>query len=148
MGTMKAGTYFIGDLYYVMANKAGFNWDKVMSLMYPVSTQKSVEGVLSYDKNGERIPFAIFNTKLGDGTYQDQFDNNYPVDSGLIGCIETKYLTGLSEEELLENGNVFTFDSDFPVASDIEDEGIIFFNHVFIVTDPSGDESEDWHEYA
>ena len=75
---MKAGTYYVGDLCYVMHGE----WDEFCNLT--IVGQKVLDGEFNL-ADGRR--FATFTTQWGDGTYQDQQGREYSVDAGLIGCI-------------------------------------------------------------
>jgi len=75
---MPAGTYYVGDLCYVM-NDA---WDEVCGLT--IKGHDCLEGEFTL-KDGRR--FAMYSTKYGDGVYYDQDGGSYSVDAGSIGCI-------------------------------------------------------------
>lgn len=87
---MDEGKYYFGDLCYVFDDK---DWEEVCSLTFPYSNgpnrNKRVDGrfVLS---SGAVI--CIFGTAYGDGVYADKQDREYYVDSGTLGCVNTKHL--------------------------------------------------------
>ena len=130
---MKAGTYYIGDLCYVMHPE----WDEFCSLT--CSGDKVLDGEFNL-KDGRR--FASFTTKWGDGTYKDEQGNEYPVDAGLIGCINVKDITP-SELENLSSGRVIEFVQDFSTFSA---GGVLRFGSVVIDTDAT-EELEEEEEY-
>jgi hypothetical protein len=130
---MKAGTYYIGDLCYVMHPE----WDEFCSLT--CSGNNVLDGEFNL-KDGTR--FATFTTKWGDGTYRDEQGNEYPVDAGLIGCINVKDIAP-SEIENLGSGRVIEFVQDFSTFSS---GGIIRIGSVVIDTDPA-EELEEEEEF-
>jgi hypothetical protein len=119
---MKAGTYYIGDLCYVMHPE----WDEFCSLT--INDHNVLDGEFNL-KDGRR--FATFTTKWGDGTYKDEQGRAYGVDAGLIGCINVKDITP-SELENLKDGHVVEFVNDFSTFSA---GGIIRIGSVCIDTD-------------
>lgn len=130
---MPAGRYYIGDLCYVMHPQ----WNEFCEIT--ISGHNVEDGEFQL-KNGVR--FASLCTLYGDGTYEDQAGNSYPVDAGLIGCIRVEDIS--DEKADLNLGNVVTFTHDFEVYSD---EGVLHFGHVVINTgDDEQDEEDDYYE--
>lgn len=130
---MKAGMYYIGDLCYVLDNK---DWDEVCELT--IDGHKCLSGEFQF-KDGRR--FAMYNTKFGDGVYQDQFGNRYCVDSGSIGCI----LIGHTSKSLLnieQLGAVVEMKHDFDTCSS---DGLIRICSTTI--DTAGEWVEDEYDY-
>ena len=127
---MKAGTYYIGDLCYVMNDR----WDEFCSLT--ISGHNVLDGEFNL-ADGTR--FATFTTRWGDGTYKDELGNKYPVDAGLIGCIRVE---DIAPEELIniKNGRVVEFIKDFTTFSS---GGVISIGTVSIDTDPAEVEEEE-----
>lgn len=80
---MRPGTYYVGDLCYVMHPQ----WKEVCALMFATDGGGVLEGEFNL-ANGVR--FSLHSTAYGDGTYQDEAGRNYPVDAGLIGCIRVQ----------------------------------------------------------
>ena len=115
---MKSGTYYIGDLCYVLGGEV---WDEVCYLHYAHGC-----GQLTL-KDGREI--AIYSTKFGDG----EFDG-VMVDSGTIGCILLDDIAELTSHRGIK---VVKFDRDFYTS---EKSGLISFGHISINTDDS-------HEY-
>ena len=130
--TMKAGTYYIGDLCYVMH---GPRWDEFCSIT--IKKNDCLDGKFKF---ADGVEFATHGTCYGDGEYIDEEGKKYPVDAGLIGCVR---LEDILEEDLpnVRNGNLFEFKHDF-VTSSID--GIISFGNVRI--DTAVDYSEDEEE--
>ena len=123
--TMPAGCYYVGDLCYVMHPQWSEFCDKSLAN----------EGLVVLD-NGVRT--AQFGTMYGDGCYQDESGNEYPVDSGLIGCIRVEDI--LDADGDLGGGQVFDFSSDFKC---FEIDGVMHFGHIRINT---GDEEKEFEE--
>lgn len=143
---MKAGTYYIGDLCYVMHDE----WNEVCKLIIEGSNCK--EGKFSL-KDGRE--FAIFNTAFGDGRYSDQYGfKDYCVDSGSIGCIRIEDIDFLNENNRFKVttqnltdyslGNEVEFTEDFIVEST---NGKMRFGHININTDDfeTEESDEEWY---
>jgi hypothetical protein len=118
---MKAGTYYIGDLCYILHNR----WDEFCSITIDGNSCK--DGEFKFE---DGVEFASYETAYGDGFYTDQYGHDFPVDAGLIGCIETKYI---HPEELknLSMGAVIEFKESFPTFSS---DGVIVFGDIVIDT--------------
>ena len=129
---MSAGKYYIGDLCYVMHDE----WDEACSLFFAGRTDHGCnEGEFNL-RDGRR--FVSYNTKWGDGCYQDQFGNEYGVDAGLIGCIKVEDIRDeISEKEMMRLGNIVTFDRPFHCSGGRTNEwnGVIQIGHITIKTD-------------
>ena len=130
---MKAGTYYIGDLCYVMHDR----WDEFCLLT--INGHRVLDGEFNLS-DGTR--FATFTTRWGDGTYKDELGNEYSVDAGLIGCIR---VDDISPEELpnIKDGRVVEFVKDFTTFSS---GGVISIGTVSIDTDYE-EELEEEEEY-
>ena len=96
---MRPGTYFVGDLCYIMHPQ----WREVCDLMFACDDNRVLHGEFNL-ANGVR--FAVQSTAYGDGTYYDAEGREYPVDAGLIGCIRVEdvydpewYLAGVNQIE-------------------------------------------------
>lgn len=122
---MKAGTYYIGDLCYVVDN------DKWKHFCFAFNDLENDNEYVTLDD----IEFAQMWTKYGDGDYSSNVDRFFGVDSGSIGCINVKYLD-LSNLDHLKNF-FYTFEEDFEVIR--RDDGTLCFGHVEIYT---GEENE------
>lgn len=141
---MRPGTYYVGDLCYVMHPQ----WREVCNLMFATKGNNVLNGEFNL-ANGVR--FALHGTAYGDGTYQDQQGRKYPVDAGLIGCIcvEDVY----DPEWWLQGMQTVVFDHPFEIQYD---NGVIkFVEHypngkinikVAIDTDPIYDEDLEGEE--
>jgi hypothetical protein len=128
---MKAGKYYVGDLCYVLGDR----WTEVCDLIItPNGTCLNGEFELT-----DGTKFAIYGTAYGDGVYQDQEGNPYPVDSGSIGCVLVDQITEGHLDITL--GNIIDFSEDFSTG---EDDGTIQFGEVEI--DTRGEEEEEEEE--
>ena len=130
--TMPAGTYYVGDLCYVMTDE---EWDEVCNIT--IAGNDCLEGEFEMP-DGRR--FAILGTAWGDGTYNSNVGTEHAVDSGTIGCIALKDICGGACSDLERLGAVIEFTSDFEVR---KDGGELIFGHVIIDTDPVYDDEED-----
>jgi hypothetical protein len=117
---MPAGTYYIGDLSYVITND---KWDEVCDLLYG---EGEGEHVL---KDGRRI--AIYSTSYGDGEY-----DGIAVDSGSIGCILMSDINETPDGGYLEKTFTYDFETDTGGA-------LIRFGNVEIYTGDTTDFSDD-----
>jgi len=138
---MRPGTYYVGDLCYVMHPQ----WREVCNLMFAIDGPGVLNGEFNL-ANGVR--FAVSSTAYGDGTYQDQQGREYPVDAGLIGCIRVEDV--YDPEWWLEGVQTVEFDRPFEL---VNTDGVIKFvtvdsNVVIeIDTDPEyGDEEDEFDE--
>lgn len=126
---MPAGRYYVGDLCYVMHPQ----WDEFCSKT--ISGNECLDGEVVFD-NGVKV--TQFGTAYGDGVYEDQFENSYPVDAGLIGCIRFEDIN--DPKAWLEGGNIIEFEEDFECA---EDNGILYFGHIKIDTKGYWEDEDD-----
>ena len=121
---MEKGTYYIGDLCYVIEGDA---WIEAVNLMYP----DKVTDVGIYGKHtlSDGRKFAIYSTKYGDGCY-----DGLGVDSGSIGCIKESDIEQPIRESLnwMHLGRVVKFNEDFNTSGD--DNGTIRFGDIKIRT--------------
>jgi hypothetical protein len=131
-----AGTYYVGDLCYVMNDR----WDEICDQI--ISDRNRGDGEF---KLRDGIRFASYGTRWGDGCYQDQNRRMYGVDAGIIGCIATKDIDidirGEYEEGERFGGQIIKFDRPFTTSSR---NGMIIIGHIEIDTDPSYDDEDDW----
>jgi hypothetical protein len=129
---MPAGTYYIGDLCYVMTDK---EWDIFCSI-----TTKGMECLSGEFTMPDGRRFASYTTKYGDGEYFDQLGNSYSVDAGLIGCIRLDDICDekrIDAKKLKRLGNIRIFSQDFVTSS--PGNGKIHIGSVVIDTDDVDD---------
>ena len=101
---MRPGTYYVGDLCYVMHPQ----WREVCDLMFATKDNGTLDGEFNL-ANGVR--FALHGTAYGDGVYYDEQGRKYPVDAGLIGCIRVEDV--YDPEWWLEGVHQHTFEHPF-----------------------------------
>ena len=138
---MQAGTYYIGDLCYVMTNE---EWDEFCALT--IDGHACVDGEFQF-KDGRR--FATYGTKWGDGTYSDQFGNKYSVDAGLIGCIRVEDIRAEKYEDIESLGTIHEFQTDFVTGGgrgDRDWSGTIQFGRIAIETGDIFEEEDDYED--
>ncbi len=121
---MPAGTYYIGDLCYVMHEE----WDEFCKIT--IKGNECLDGEFTL-KDGRR--FATYGTMYGDGCY-----DGLSVDAGLIGCIRVVDIRANPEVDM-ELGRIVTFDQPFETG---EHNGEIFFGHISIDTAYYEDEED------
>jgi hypothetical protein len=131
-----AGEYYIGDLCYVMHAE----WGELCDLMFVAPGNDMVEGDLSL-ADGRRVFLA--STAYGDGTYNDNKENYYPVDSGSIGIIAVKDIAP-TDLENIDSGAVHTFDNAFNI---IAHAGLFDFGDVVIDTAYEDSEDDEYDDY-
>ena len=134
---MKAGTYYVGDLCYVFSDE---RWNEVCDVTILGRYVFSGEFTLA-----DGTPFAMYNTKHGDGVYSDNFGHDYPVDAGVIGCIDVKHIDADVMKGIMERGmgHFFTFKNEFETGYDDAEKSVITFGEtVFIDTDPQYEEED------
>lgn len=119
---MPAGTYYIGDLCYVMHNE----WDEFC--------ENLSQGLVKL-KDGREC--CWFYTAYGDGVYQDGSFNEYGVGAGLIGCIKVECIDQSNSDNDIKLGHIYTFDEPFVCKNE---DGVLYFGHVIIDTDPSDED--------
>ena len=134
---MRPGTYYVGDLCYVMHPQ----WKQVCDLMFATEGNSVLDGEFNL-ANGVR--FALSSTAYGDGVYYDGQGRKYPVDAGLIGCIRVEDV--YDPEWYLEGVNEVEFENPFTIKYDLGT--IMFVEHL-----PGGDKEvvlsiETAEEYA
>jgi hypothetical protein len=139
--TMPAGKYYVGDLCYVMHEC----WDEVCGLFFKGRTDHGCNEGEFVLKDGRR--FVSINTKHGDGSYYDQYGNEYGVDAGLIGCILINDINFNADGNGTEGGNVVDFDRSFDCGGGRNEgrdwDGNIHIGHLVIETDPVCEYDED-----
>lgn len=127
---MPAGTYYVGDLCYVLGDRWGEFCDLTINGMECLDGQFTMKDGTS---------FATYRTAYGDGQYSDNLGNVYGVDAGLIGCVKIDSITDKTID-LASMGAVHTFERPF-ICYRTKD-GEIRFGNVRIDT---GSMSEDFY---
>jgi len=129
--TVPAGRYFLGDPCYAVPN------DYWMPLL---ESCDFFEGSPIGQANGSQV--LAFGTAWGDGNYNDQHGNSYPVDAGLIGLTPIALAQQRDDFDKLESLGRFV-DLDSPTAC-TKAEGVLTFGNLTINTD----DEESNNEYA
>lgn len=127
---MPAGSYYVGDLCYVMDDE---EWREVCKLT--IVGNECIEGEFTLP-DGRR--FAMYGTKWGDGEYYDYTGNAYSVDSGTIGCIKWSDVKTHKYEHIMDLGVLHEFGTDFVTDGGRGTEGWtgdIQFGRIVINTD-------------
>lgn len=113
--TLPAGTYYVGDLCYVLDEDNGWDWDALLDDTGYLGFQDADGNPIPLHKrpttftfNG--VTFFSSSTKFGDGSYLDNLGREYPVDSGGIGCVPVSAIGGSFDPQL---GHAVTFDEPF-----------------------------------
>ena len=131
---MPAGTYYIGDLCYVMHPE----WDEFCDIT--INDHECLDGEFNL-KDGRR--FATYGTAYGDGCYPTSIGARLGVDAGLIGCIKVEDIRDPSVTKLESYGTVVTFDRPFMTQ---EVNGTIIFGNVEVYTGDSEEDDYDPYE--
>ena len=126
---MKAGTYYVGDPCYVIAD------DKWNDFLEPYW-----EGEGSFEFEG--VPVWAHRTAYGDGIFPDNLGNHFFVDAGMIGVIPLELCKKRNKKEMMRLGKIIEFKKDFNVAYN---DGTFYIGHVVIATGDEfpTDEEED-----
>jgi hypothetical protein len=148
---LEAGTYYVGDLCYVLGDKNGWNWGELLAATGYLGIEDPVTGE-RLDKDETTGYFRHRGVKLfssgtayGDGSYRDQSGREYLVDAGLIGCFPMDAL-GVDPKMDVDpgdGGHVVEFKMAF--SCQVCDEyGVIRIGHIKIDTNPSYEDEECW----
>ncbi len=125
--------YYVGDLCYVMHDA----WSEVCDLT-PFDNSAH-----QFNLSDGRT-FFLLNTKYGDGTYRDQLDRMYSVDSGTLGAIKVRDIRDPEATPAMMRrlGQIVSM-PELQEHDCYADEGTLVFGTVVIET---GDveEDEDW----
>lgn len=140
---MKAGTYFVGDLCYVMHPE----WNEACELFFKGRNDSGCNEGEFVLKDGRR--FANLNTRYGDGSYESSISKDFSVDSGSIGCIAVEDIRDpeFTEASAKKLGDIITFLEEFEVRND---NGTLLFGDIKIYTNysPFDEEEDEWFEWG
>lgn len=131
-----AGTYYIGDLCYVLYEKQWLEICEAISLIGEEEFKKQAWVIMVENK----MPIGIAQTLFGDGSYVVEYDNQQktiPVDSGTIGCIRLDCVKDIVQAK--ECGAIVEFKESFDISYE---DGIIRFGDVWINTEDTEIEYE------
>ncbi len=122
--TVPAGRYFLGDPCYAVPNEY---WTPLLE------SCDFFDGSPVGQANGAQV--LAFGTAWGDGTYNDQHGNCYPVDAGLIGLTPIALAQQHPDFETLESLGHFV---DFERSTTCTKKaGVLTFGNYAIDTDES-----------
>lgn len=79
------GEYFIGDPCYC------FDYTTWMRLLTETNYLQGAQVPL-FKNNDEERHLVAFDTAYGDGVYEDEDGNEYPVDSGMLGAVPVELI--------------------------------------------------------
>ena len=133
---LPAGTYFIADPCYIIRDE---QYDRLLE-------ETNYFGYLLPDRGNifidsvTKLPFAVFSTAYGDGSYLDESGFEYGVDAGCISCVPVAMVD--KHTSAGDSINLVTFDSPFEVGYN---HGLITFGHIQIKTRGEYDE-ENYQE--
>jgi len=130
--SMPAGTYWIGDLCYVMHAE----WEEVCDIT--IEGHNCLDGEFTL-ADGRR--FATYGTAFGDGEYVSNTGHTLGVDAGLIGCILLSDIDTSNTENRVELGMIHVFDVPFETE---EEDGTIVFGDVYVPTKWDGNDGDEW----
>lgn len=116
---LNKGNYYIGDPCYFIKDE---DW---MDFLDQLTGQEYEGGTGEVNFKGKTL--FTSSTKYGDGTYLDNGDNRYPVDTGLISVIPTN----IYQENPQIKG--YYIDTTF-VCETVDDEGVIRIGDIEIYT--------------
>lgn len=128
---MPAGQYYIGDLCYVLRHK----WDEVCRLT--ICGNECFDGKFTLSNGANFVRFVLpmnWRNEVSRLTCFIKIDygNDIGVDSGTIGCIETKYLDAEKLELCKEYSLVYDFKEEFECYNE---DGNMTFGVISIMTE-------------
>jgi len=95
--TLPDGDYWIGDPCYVLGHMNDVDWRDLLKETGMLGLE-DLEGQ-TYPRNKQHGVFklgghliAVSSTAYGDGCYQDQEFNRYPVDAGMLSAIPMDFI--------------------------------------------------------
>jgi hypothetical protein len=130
------GLYTIGDPCDYFSYRHDISFEEFLLI-------NNFPGESYLDQNG-KLPCVCFETYYGEGLYEDNFSNEYPVDSGMIGIFPHNEFDKVpSDHTEMYFGDTFSCS---------ERKGVLTFGNVIINTknaETSKDEEEsiDYDEY-
>lgn len=127
--------FFIGDICYVLSDDVYYkNWGE---------TNKWEDG--SFVANG--YEYAVARTKHGDGCYDDQWENQYPVDAGVIGCVSAELCTRINFGDNTDLGVFVKGDRADYYAEDGDFVINIYSNHALVKSIHINTDYDEDNEY-
>lgn len=119
---VKPGSYYLGDPCYVF--KSQDRWIELLesSNYFKGTTEGKLDGYTVY----------AMGTAHGDGVYEDQFGNEYAVDSGLLGLVPLEICDIECADSAVRLGNVIEIEGGAIIGSN---EGVLTLGEYMIDTD-------------
>jgi hypothetical protein len=134
--TLEPGTYWIGDLCYVIENETWQN--KICTaLNHSEEHHDGTDPALVVLPGGCAF---LGNTSYGDGTYTGSNGFNYGVDSGTIGIVNKEAMNKVLTDCDTTLGTFITRDKHFSVSIE---NGTFKFDDIIIETDDNDDCCEE-----
>lgn len=118
INSFEPGTYWVGDLCYVLQAD---EWDELM-----IQTSLAEEAVAEI--RGFKVGYC--GTAFGDGVYMDEERNLYPVDSGSIGIMPLEKIK--VSNKIMQLGRIIQMPESFSIENQ---NGRLRFGNVLIDTD-------------
>ena len=128
-----AGSYYVGDLCYVLKEKNGYSWKSFCG------EWDSKDGGYATIFHFEGQKVFCSNTAFGDGSFYDQRGRSFSVDSGSIGIWP---MDKLPSNINTQGGHVLNFDEPFKCFP-CDSRGNIHIGHLTIST---GEENDVWED--
>lgn len=142
---IKAGTYWVGDPCYAFRDDRHDMWMQWLEAADYMNNSL----VLLAEVPGTGFTVLGFSTSWGDGCYEDEDGNEYPVDAGLIGLVPAEFARMFGNKKPFGMRKV-TFSSDFEAFIDYRggafrsgQHHIITFGDIKIETG-DGDDVGEW----
>lgn len=114
------GMFWVGDLCYLLGH-SDEEHEQWMDLLHETDF---FDGEAIGTLKGEKV--IGFNTKHGDGVYNDQYGNEYPVDAGIIGIAPRSIVP----DDALELGALHQFTDDIVCSNT---DGFMSFNGMVLI---------------
>ncbi len=128
---MPPGEYYIGDPCYVIEE-----WDDFLGPLW-------ASQYTQFEWKGKQC--IGFSTAYGDGCYEDDEGNQYPVDAGIIGAVPIELCDRGGNGSPGDNGSVFTFREKWLAETDGE---TLRFGSYVIETGDSDERHGDYCEHC
>ncbi len=130
--TMPAGTYYVGDLCYVLQEEGSDIWGQLCKASNFEDGEVQLE-------SGVRA--AVYGTKYGDGSFFDKEGHEFAVDSGTLGCVLLEQTESEAVKKCLAANicRVVEFEEAFETS---EEGGIVKLGRVWIDTGSEPDDNE------
>jgi hypothetical protein len=129
-----AGTYYIGDLGFVLKE-----WDQFCAAVF-----KGSRSIVSGDFDWKGKKGWLHHVPRGRGKYRDGTDREYVVETGLIGVIPTALITHF-HADMRKNGNVTKIADPF-ICQYADEGGVFTISNIVIRTGGDDDVETDYQQ--